>query len=245
MLSRLMTRREQFVIAFLAVSIAVGAIVLYITQRESGEPAVRFYDSAPPAENPPATPPEKSSGEVPTSSSEHSESATSTAELVVSIQGAVHRPGVYTMAVGSRVHEIIDAAGGLLPEARTDSLNLAARLIDGTTLTVPSEKTATLADDPPSPTSAVNPAAYTIAGQESGSGTALPRAGTGRATGPIDINRATQSQLEQLPGVGPVLAQRIIQYRNAQPFRSVEQLTEVRGIGPKTLQDIAPMITVH
>ncbi len=145
------------------------------------------------------------------------------------------------------MNDLIDAAGGLQPDAQTRDINLAARLIDGTTLTVPEtaapvrrNEAGVSADVTP------NPGAYTVTGQSPTPGSGpVSRSATHAGGALINVNLATQSELETLPGIGPVLAQRIIQHRNSQPFRTIQQLTEVRGIGPKTLEDIRPMITVN
>jgi competence protein ComEA len=230
MLSRLMTRREQLVVGFLALSIAAGAAALLWTQRSDEQPAAIEIQRpiAPPQPSAPApTMPEASPPRL---------------EVVVSVQGAVITPGVYRLDDGSRVADLIRAAGGLLG-ADTSDINLAARLIDGTTLTIPErvdESFAVLGEDVPV---AANPAAYTISGQGSVPSQMQPGAATG--TGRIHLNRATQAELETLPGIGPKLAQQIIQYRESGPFKSVDALQDVPGIGPQRFEAIRDLITVE
>lgn len=234
MMSRLMTRREQFVIGFLGMSIAAGAAVLYWTQRGDVRPESivieRAGDVAPAALAPSAAPAIAEPKPSPKP------------EIVVSIQGAIITPGVYTLDEGSRVMDLIKAAGGLFG-ADTADINLAAPLIDGTTLTVParvdeSDLNALPSEEP------VNPAAYTISGQGSAVAFAPPAGGVS-STGRVNVNRATQAELETLPGIGPKLAEQIIQYREGAPFRSVDALMDVPGIGPQRFEAIRESITVE
>ncbi|GAB7386604.1 hypothetical protein BSNK01_04390 [Bacillaceae bacterium] len=151
-------------------------------------------------------------------------------EIVVDVKGAVARPGVYTFGEGTRAYEAIEKAGGLLDTADEDRVNLAAPLADGAVLYVPAKGE----EIPPSYVSGNAPAAVSA---ESGNG--------GPSGGLIDINTATSEQLQQLPGIGPAKAEAIIAYREEHgPFRSVEELTKVSGIGEKTLEKIRSRITV-
>ncbi len=147
------------------------------------------------------------------------------AHIVVHVSGAVTNPGVYTLLEGSRVNDALQAAGGLLAEADQDALNLATALSDGQRLHVPVPGEA-----PPS----AAPAA-----PASGGPVAQP-------AGPLDINSASAAELESLPGIGAVLAQRIVEDRLANgPYASVDDLVRVRGIGPGILEDIRPLVTVR
>ncbi len=137
------------------------------------------------------------------------------APLVIQINGAVNQPGAYELPPGSRVRDAIQAAGGLLPEADDQSLNLAAKLTDGMRLNVLRQGEA-----PPTQSAA--------GGQR------------------ININTATQAELETLPGIGPARAQDILAYREANgPFTSIEEIMDVPGIGPSTFEDIKDQISVE
>jgi competence protein ComEA len=139
------------------------------------------------------------------------------ASVVVDVGGRVRRPGLVTLPLGSRVADALRAAGGALRARDLVALNLAARVSDGELLLVGV------------------PGAAGAAG--SGAGPA--------ASGPVDLNTATAEQLDALPGIGPVLAQHILDWRTAHGgFRSVDQLRDVSGIGDSTFADLAPLVTV-
>lgn len=145
------------------------------------------------------------------------------AALQVHVTGAVARPGVYALPPGSRVQDALQAAGGPTEDADLERLNLARRLQDGEQVRVPRRST----PQPPALAGTATPAA---------SPEALK----------ININTATAQELEALPGIGPTLAQRIVAYREANgPFTSIEQLLEVKGIGPVLLEKIRPYIFVE
>ena len=156
------------------------------------------------------------------------------APLVVDVAGAVPRPGVYEFHPGARVKDAIQAAGGLLAEADKSSINLAAPLDDGQRLDIPY-----LSGMEPTP----SPFSFSP-----GVGSAAGNSGGQPSSGPvelIDINVATQQELETLPGIGPSLAQAIIDYRNEfGPFFSIEDIMFVDGIGPDTFEAIKDLITV-
>jgi competence protein ComEA len=138
--------------------------------------------------------------------------------LIVDVAGEVRKPGVYEFAEGQRVIDAVNRAGGPTAKADLSSLNLAAPLTDGTQVLVPSS--AGVAGVP-----------------------GMPGATTG--TGLININTASASELETLSGIGEVLAAEIVSYRTENgPFASVDELDEVSGIGPATLEDIRDQVTV-
>ncbi|WP_433782445.1 helix-hairpin-helix domain-containing protein [Actinomycetospora sp. CA-101289] len=152
--------------------------------------------------------------------------------IVVSVSGRVHRPGLVRLAPGSRVGEAIDAAGGATPDADLTGLNLAARIADGEQVVV----------GVPTP---VTPPG----GGAGGGAGATPAAGGGRAGGApggrVDLNTATLEQLDQLPGVGPVTAQRILEWRAQNGrFGTVDQLQEVSGIGEARFATLRDLVTV-
>lgn len=141
--------------------------------------------------------------------------------LVVHVVGAVHRPGVVRLAPGSRVVDAVEMAGGPTADADLGGLNLARQVQDGEQVRVPLPGEE-VAEPAPAP-----------AAGEGGA----PGAGAG--TGPVDVNRATAAELETLPGIGPVLAERIVAHRTEHgPFASVEALTAVSGIGPRVLDGL-------
>jgi competence protein ComEA len=149
------------------------------------------------------------------------EVAETSATVVVSVVGPVARPGLVTLPSGARVAEAIEAAGGLLAEADQASVNLAAVLTDGQQIVV---------GVPGASGAAVS------AGKASGSGAA--------PGGRLNLNTAGVAELDALPGVGPVLAQRIVDHREQEPFTSVDELDDVPGIGPAIAAELAELVTV-
>jgi len=147
-------------------------------------------------------------------------SATSSPDVVpilVDVAGWVRRPGVYEFHDGDRVIDAIEAAGGARRGAALDALNLAAPLADGTQILVPRR-------------------------QASGP---VGSVGSGATPSKVNINAASAAELEALPGVGEVIAQRIVDYRTANgPFGSVDDLLDVSGIGEVTLENIRDLVTV-
>ncbi|RFU42506.1 ComEA family DNA-binding protein [Actinomadura logoneensis] len=151
-------------------------------------------------------------------------------QLVVQVIGKVRRPGVLTLAAGSRVADALNAAGGVRAGADTGALNLARKLMDGEQIAVGIRPPA------PAPGQGPAPPGGPTSGASSGS--------SGASASPLDLNTATAEQLDQLPGVGPVLARRIIDYRTQHgPFRTVDQLQDVPGIGARRLTDLKPLLT--
>ncbi len=154
-------------------------------------------------------------------------STSTTPPVIVHVAGAVLRPGVVTVPFGSRVIDAIDAAGGARADAEIDRLDLAARVVDGTRIYLPRR----------GETPSVN-----AAGGDSGGVSGAPG---DAAAGPVNLNSATEVQLETLPGIGPSLAKAIIAERERRGgFRRVEDLGDVRGIGPRRLADLKPLVTV-
>jgi competence protein ComEA len=173
--------------------------------------------------------------------------------IVVHVAGAVAKPGVYSLDAGARVDDALNAAGGALKAADTDCINLALPVRDGEQVYVPLGQADVGGQQQPrqSAVSIVPPnrADITRSAPDPGSSADPARASaSGKAShaGLININTASAEELQGLPGVGPVLAQRIIDYRSANgPFATVDGLVGVSGIGQATLSKIAPMATVR
>ena len=146
-------------------------------------------------------------------------------EIVVDVEGKVRRPGVVHVPKGARVIDALEAAGGVLPGTNTAMLNLARVLTDGEQILVGISP----------PPGATPPPGSTPASGASGS--APP--------GQLDLNTATLDQLEELPGIGPVLAQRILDYRTTHgQFTSVDELLEVSGIGDQRFAELKDLVRV-
>lgn len=241
MMSRLLTRREQIVLAFLAIALVTGSITIFALRRSAPASPPLVVETTAPAPRVPSAP------AVPATEATGPEGPREPEkiEIVVSVQGAVRRPGVYRVDPSLRIHDLIEAAGGLQAGASTADINLAARLIDGTTLTIPLLRES-VDGEIVEVAEASNPDAYTLSGQSASNAASTSGAASGAASGPtrIDLNRATQSELELLPGIGPKLAEQIIQYRAAQPFRDISELMDVSGIGPGRFEAVREMITV-
>ncbi|MET9646700.1 ComEA family DNA-binding protein [Streptomyces syringium] len=145
--------------------------------------------------------------------------------VVVDVAGKVRRPGIQRLPSGSRVVDALNAAGGSRPGTDTTGLNRARVLTDGEQIVVGATAS------PPVAAAAGN------AGSPGGPG------GSGNPSGPISLNAATVDQLDTLPGVGPVLAQHIIDYRTRHGgFRSVDELRQVNGIGNRRFTDLRPLV---
>jgi competence protein ComEA len=146
-------------------------------------------------------------------------------QIAIHVSGAVHNPGVYQLPSDARVQQAIEAAGGLLSDANSGGLNLAAYLIDGQQLYVPR-----IGETPsPSPT-----------GQK---GTSADTPGAGII---VDLNTASIEQLEALPCLGSTLAERIVAYRQSNgPFRSLEEIDQIKGIGSSCIEKVRGQLIVR
>jgi competence protein ComEA len=164
---------------------------------------------------------------VPTSAPPPPSTTTPTPALVVIyVSGAVVRPDVYALAEGSRVKQAVEAAGGFTANADRDRVNLAAGLADGEQLYVPR-----VGEAVPATVAAPRP---------------TPRAQSTGPAGPVNINTASLVELDTLPGIGPALAQRIIDDRTANgPFQSPEDIKRVHGIGDALYEQIKGLIVVR
>jgi competence protein ComEA len=141
--------------------------------------------------------------------------AAAQAELVVDVVGAVRRPGLYRLSRGARVADALTRAGGATPKAELDLVNLAAPIADGEQIVVPRRGSAVVAGS----------------------------AGPGPPAGPVHLNTATLEQLDALPGVGPVTAQKILDFRQQHgAFSSVDELDAVPGIGPARLEQLKGLV---
>jgi competence protein ComEA len=141
--------------------------------------------------------------------------------IIVDITGSVMRPGVYEFVQGDRVIDAVERAGGAKANADLTTLNLAALLTDGTQIVVPKQGT-------------TGTTGTTGSGDTSSS-----------SAGIVNINTATATEFETLSGIGEVLAAAIVDYRTENgPFTSVDELEDVSGIGPSTLEEIRDQVTV-
>lgn len=164
--------------------------------------------------------------------------------LVVDVVGKVHRPGIHRLPQGARVADALRAAGGVLDGANTRGLNRARLLVDGEQIAV---DVAGAAPGAAGQGVGAGAGAGAVAGAGTSGGTASgsvgASGGTGAGAAPVSLNSATAEQLDSLPGVGPVLARHIIEYRTAHGgFTSVEQLREVNGIGDRRFADLRPLV---
>ncbi len=202
--------------------VALGAFVI-LRQPPAPAPELTLPMASPvPAGTEPTAPGAGSSGEA---RGEHP------AGIVVHAAGAVAAPGLYRLADGARVDDVVIAAGGPAPDAQLERLNLAAPVADGERVYVPrvgEEVPADIATGAP------------LTGAGAG-----PEAAADAAPSPVDLNTATAAELDTLPGVGPATAAAIISYREANGgFRSVEELLDVRGIGDVKLAELRDLVTV-
>ncbi|MFI5728474.1 helix-hairpin-helix domain-containing protein [Kribbella sp. NPDC051587] len=172
-----------------------------------------------PSPIPDARPPTAVSSGSPVAQPSASGTPSSKTTLVVHVAGKVRRPGLVRAPTGSRVADALTLAGGPLRGVDLSSLNLARQLTDGEQILVglPAQPTTPAATSP----------------------------GTSAANSPLNLNTATAAQLDALPGVGPVLAQRILDYRTENgPFTTVDQLQEVPGVGPKKFDSLKPHVRI-
>ncbi|HEY1134421.1 MAG TPA: ComEA family DNA-binding protein [Nocardioides sp.] len=154
----------------------------------------------------------------------------STGEVVVHVAGRVVRPGIVVLPVGSRVADAVEAAGGPVPDTDLTGVNLARPLVDGEQVLVGVDP----ADGAPAPPPSAG-----------GAGTSPGGAPGAAPGGLVDLNTADLAALDLLPGVGPVTAQAILDWRDENGgFSHVDELLEVKGIGEATLAELAPLVTV-
>lgn len=213
---------KAVVVAMLVViAMASGLAMASFGDRSGNVSFERVEDSGPSAE--------PGSGDALDDASDGSSSKTSAeTEVYVDVDGAVASPGVYRLQDGARVAQAIDAAGGLAPEADVTGLNRASKVADGQKIHVPTvgEQQASIAE----------------AGVDGG---ASASSGVSGATGLVNINTASAAELQTLSGIGPSMAQSIIDERTKNgAFASVDDLMRVSGIGEKKLAKIKDCICV-
>lgn len=161
------------------------------------------------------------------------------ATVYVHVVGQVRRPGVVSVPAAARVRDAVAAAGGALQGADLGALNLARPVADGEQVRVPKPGEEVAPQTPPAA------AAGTTGPISPGGSSSVPGVAPSGAAGPVDLNAADLAALDALPGIGPVLAQRIIQFRTENgPFSAVEELGEVSGIGDRVLERLRPLVTV-
>jgi competence protein ComEA len=212
----------QLAVLAVLVAAALGATAWWVVRADGGAATLPPVSATPSAlaPLPTGTPPAAtSSAAAPAGVA----SASPTDTIVVDVAGKVRRPGIATLPLGSRVVDALEAAGGARPGVRLGTLNLARVLTDGEQVVVGVAAPAGVA--------------ASAAGE--------PAPGAGGSTPMVNLNSATQTELEELPGVGPVTAQSILAFRSEHgAFTAVDELLEVSGIGDATLAKIAPYVTL-
>ncbi len=272
--SQYLTPKEQIALVVVVGLLAVGSVV-YFGGGSATSPALEedssgieraheaVAETSEGGAEPPAEADEPSDLEEPepvAASNQESEPEESE-PIHVAVRGAVRLPGAYEMEPDARVGDLLDRAR-LRDEADISELNLVAPLIDGTTLVVPRQSETSMDGDRlvvrrGESARQLNPAQYIVGGWRPSApaegrdgaspetGTPQPDGAAGQAEGLIDLNSASQSELETLPGIGPVYAQAIIDHRRNQPFTQVEDVTAVSGIGPRRLESMREYVTVN
>lgn len=161
-----------------------------------------------------------------------------TGAVVVHVVGAVKRPGVVRLPAGARLADAVGRAGGVAAGGDPASVNLARPVVDGEQVVVQRRGAR-----PISPAAAAGSGA--TPGSGSGAGSSAAAGATGPPGGQVDLNTADEQALDALPGIGPVMARRILEWRSQNGrFGSVDELAEVAGVGPKTLEELRPHVRV-
>lgn len=216
--------------------LVAGAVVVgwwwWSGQPSAVVPVARTSPSAPPAPTSPVplTPPEAASPEPepagPLAVTPTPSVTAAPVPVVVHVTGLVRRPGLVTLAAGARVADAVAAAGGVTRPRAADTVNLARPVVDGEQIAVGAPGAGASRATAPAPPS-------------TGGGQPMP------AATPVNLNTATVEALDALPGLGPVLSARIIEWRAAHGlFRSVDELGEVVGIGPSLVERLRPHLRV-
>lgn len=217
-----LTKQEQVIILFLIGILLVGLGVKYYFSRQQN------YEIIAPA----------------TTATDTSNRNVNQPSSIVHIAGAVNKPGVYHLPAGSRVYDAITTAGDTTSQADISGLNLAAVIGDGDKIDIP------ILQNKPDPksellTNEAHQKSFPVPEPISKT-KAIPHSRSSvQSSGKININTATVSELDNLPGIGPKLAERIILYRQQHgPFKRIDDIVMVSGIGPKRFEQMKSMITV-
>ncbi len=158
------------------------------------------------------------------------ESSENSGEIVVYVNGAIKKPGVYTVAAGTRVYQVLDRAGGFTEDADKSAVNLAAKVKDGQQISFPS---------------CVETAQKSYKKGTRSSNNVSKRSGKSEVAGKVNLNSASQEEIESLPGVGAKTAEKIISYRKQNgSFARIEDILLVKGIGPKKYEKMKDRLTV-
>lgn len=212
---------KAVVVAILVVIAAASGLAMASFNSHSGGVSFERSDEASASDV-------RGSGDASPGDDESSAKSSSGTEVYVDVDGAVVRPGVYRLKDGARVSQAIDAAGGLTAEADVTGLNRASKITDGQKIYVP--------------TVGEQQAAAAVGGAESSAATTP---GAGSSSGLVNINTASATELQKLSGIGPSMAQSIIDERTKNgAFASVDDLMRVSGIGEKKLAKIKDYICV-
>jgi competence protein ComEA len=248
-------------IGVIALMIGVTCVVAFFSLRTSQRqslPPLAVKDPQPSTTT--TTPsPREADPDAPPSVTPQNGAASTSQEIVVHVAGAVFRPDVYRLPVGSRVNDAIHAAGGATQYADTNAINLAAPVTDGSKIYVPQfgeqaaqqqsvpTRSTSAASNGPAQANSQSQSGQTDTAAQSGDGDQSQASGklTDAGQGVVNINTASAGELQRLPGIGPAIAQRIIDYRQANgSFKSAEDLKNVSGIGEKKYAKLAAFITV-
>jgi competence protein ComEA len=211
-------KQYRFYIAMFVLNLAVVVGVIYLVRREEPRQLLITTPSPRPETN------------VPTPIAQESKS------LRVVVQGAVNRPGTVQLDSGASLADALQKAGGVTQDADLSNLDLTLALKDGDKISVPPRASGQVpANEPLTPSNAI----------PTHNAAASPPPSGVTSSAKLNLNTATLKELDRLPGIGPVLAQRILDYRQAHgSFRSVEELKQVRGIGDALYDEIKDKVTV-
>ena len=162
------------------------------------------------------------------------QNSVSTKKIQIQVSGAVQNPGIYHLEENQRIHDAIHKAGGALTNADLGKINLASKLKDGSQIFIPSEEQGAM------------PEVGSTKDLDEHQETTLPQIEKSFKPQQLNLNKATEEELQMIPGIGPSTAAMIIEYRDShQGFQSVDELRAVKGIGEKKMEKIRLHITVE